>query len=88
MKEELLRIENKIDKITERISSIDGTLIAQHVSLADHIRRTELLEAQLKPVERHVVMVHGAFKLIGILALLGGILGAIVEFLTYVKDAH
>lgn len=84
--ERLGRMENKLDRIAERLSSIDGTLQAQHVSLAEHIRRTELLEDQIKPVERHVVMVQGALKLIGLMAVLGGILGAVIEFLSFVKD--
>lgn len=69
----IARIEDKIDHVVERLSSIDSTLSAQHVSLKEHIRRTDLLESQVKPIEKHVTMVHGAIKLVGLVALLAGI---------------
>lgn len=71
--DKLLRIENKIDKISDHISSIDITISKQHVSLQDHIRRTELLEEKLQPVERHVNMVNGAVKLILVISAIAGI---------------
>lgn len=80
------RMESKLDRIVDKIGSIDITLHGQHVSLTDHIRRTELLEEQLRPVEKHVAMVQGALKLIGLIALVGGILGGAAEFLMFVKD--
>lgn len=70
----LERIEVKIDDVSDRIGSIDATLAAQHVSLELHIKRTNLLEEKLAPVERHVAMLNGALKLLGILAVLGGLL--------------
>jgi hypothetical protein len=68
------RIESKIDKIVEHIGSVDVTLAKQEVSLAEHIRRTALIEDKLKPVESHVHMVNGAFKLVGLLSTVAGIL--------------
>jgi len=67
------RIEDKVDTIVDKIGSIDATLAAQHVSLKEHIRRTALLEAEIKPVKRHVDMVNGALKLLGLISLLLGI---------------
>ena len=63
------RIESKLDKVAERVTGIDVTLSAQHVSLSDHIRRTEILESELKPVKQHVAYVHGALKALGLAAL-------------------
>lgn len=84
--ERLTRIEAKVDKIVDRIGSVDGTLKEQHISLQEHMRRTEILESQIKPIERHIVMVQGAMKLIGIIAFLGTILGGLAEFLMYLRD--
>lgn len=67
-------IDNKLEKINERLGSIDSTLAAQHVSLREHIRRTELLEEDVKPIKRHVSMVQGAMALIGLLATIAGII--------------
>ena len=70
----LERMEKKIDDTLEHMSSIDVTLAMQHTSLADHIRRTELLENDLKPIKNHVAMVHGGLKLLGLIALVVGVI--------------
>ena len=63
----LERIEVKIDKLSDHLGSIDSTLSAQHVSLKDHIRRTEILEENIVPIRRHFDMVKGALALITII---------------------
>lgn len=73
----LERIEIKLDDISEHLGSIDSTLSAQHVSLRDHIRRTAILEQELRPVKKHVDMVAGGIKLLGILAALAAIIEGI-----------
>lgn len=64
------RLEDKIDIVVTRIGAVDSTLSAQHVSLTEHIRRTELLEAEVKPIKRSVAMMEGALKLLGVLAVI------------------
>lgn len=66
---------NKLDKIIERLNSIDVTLAVNTESLKDHIKRTELIEQDLKPVKKHIAMVEGALKFIA----LCGILATIIE---------
>lgn len=39
----------KTDKILERLNSIDIILAKQHVTLKEHIRRTEILEEAIRP---------------------------------------
>jgi hypothetical protein len=64
------RYEEKLDKITEQISEINITLARNTVSLEEHIKRTNILENKLEPVEKHVVMVNGVIKfLLGLAAL-------------------
>jgi archaellum component FlaC len=67
------RIEAKIDDIGEHINDTNVILAKQHESLKDHMRRTELLEEAIKPVQKHVSMVDGAMRLIGITAALAAI---------------
>lgn len=78
----LERIETKLDDTNEHLASIDVTLASQHVSLKHHIRRTELLEKELAPIKRHVDMVNGALKLLGILASILAITETIHMMLT------
>jgi hypothetical protein len=79
MEQKLNKIEEKIDALNEHLSSIDVTLAKQEVSLAEHIRRSNALEEKLKPVERHVYMVHGSLKFLGLLSLSLGIMLSILK---------
>ncbi len=73
----LERIEAKIDDQNEHLSSIDVTLMSQHASIKEHIRRTGLLENELRPIKRHVYMVQGALAFITLLATIVGIYSVI-----------
>lgn len=79
-KSKLDRVLDKLDKLDERLDSVDKTLVKQEASLSEHIRRTELLEDDLKPVKAHVAQVNGAMKFIGLLSLVLGIIAAIAQF--------
>lgn len=76
----LERVEDKVDGIAKDVSAINSTLSAQHESLKEHIRRTELLEAELKPVKRHVDMVSGAIKAITVAGAIIALIEAIRLF--------
>lgn len=69
----LIRIEDKIDRIQAHMSSIDVTLAAQHVSLDEHIKRTNLLEQEIKPIKEHVGTLRALIRLVGILSALAGL---------------
>ena len=78
----------KIDRLDSRIDNVDKTLIKQEVSLAEHIRRTELAEEAIKilkssidPINRHVHMVEGALKMIGGLSILLGIITTLLKLM-------
>ncbi len=73
------RIEDKIDTVVERLSSIDITLAKQHVSLDEHIKRTAMLENALEPIKKHVNMVQGALKFITALAAIAAIVELFVR---------
>lgn len=67
------KIEDKLDAVIQRINSIDVTLAAQHESLKDHIRRTELLEEEVKPIKAHVDGLKGVIRFFWFLGILAGI---------------
>jgi len=70
------RLVKDVDQIKRSLANVDKTLALQHVSLAEHIRRTTLLEQKLEPVEKHVEQVRGVFKFIGWLLAALGVLAA------------
>ena len=63
-KEQLDRIEAKVDKVDQRLDKVDTHMAVYNQELKDHIRRTELLEDAVKPIQEHVHKVTGALKVI------------------------
>lgn len=49
---QLGRIEDKLDKMSDRLNSVDVTLAKQHVTLEDHIYRTQLAEAAIEKLQK------------------------------------
>ena len=78
MDDHFKRLESKIDKIDDRLGSIDRTLAANTVSLVEHVRRTNILESKLEPIETHVAMIQGIVKFIAILAAVAAIAKAVL----------
>lgn len=75
----LERIELKIDDISEHIASVDTTLALQHQSLEEHMRRSDLLERKIEPLENHVALIHGLFKLLGVLGTIAAIISTALK---------
>lgn len=72
-------LEEKIDKIVDHVHSIDKTMERNTASLEEHMRRTELLEKKLEPVESHVVMVNGVLKFISLIGMIVAIIGGLYK---------
>lgn len=88
MKDEFAKLETKLDKIDDRLGSIDSTLAAQHVSLTEHIRRTQLLEEQVAPLQKRSDMALGVYKFIGLLSIIAAIAEGAVVALEYLGKRH
>lgn len=80
-----LRIEDKIDKMSEHLSSIDITLAKQHISLDDHIRRTATLEDAMLPIKENITMIKGILWFVGALGGLAAFCEACVLVLDYIS---
>lgn len=80
MEKQLNKIEAKIDKLDERLDNIDITLGKQAISLNEHMRRTELLETEIKPIKALTHQIVGAGKLMGLIALISSIVGVILKY--------
>lgn len=80
-----------IERLAESLAKITVDIAEIKRDLAHHIRRTDLAEEQLdlikadlRPVQAHVLMMGGALKLVGILALLVTLLGGILKIFNIV----
>lgn len=65
-----MTIDEKLDKVIDKLSSIEVVQAQQHVTLQEHTRRSTLLEDEVKPIKRHVAMVEGAMKLVAACSML------------------
>lgn len=82
MQDRLNRIEEKLDRIVDTQSDM-------RVSLNEHMRRTEIAETNIenisnaiKPIQEHVALITGIAK---ILPILGSIIGAIIGAWKYLQ---
>lgn len=69
----LNKIEEKLEVVVEKIHAIDKTMERNTASLEEHVKRTNLLEEKLTPVEDHVKAVNAVLKFIGALSILAGL---------------
>lgn len=73
------KIEEKVDKIDERLGDINVHLERYNGLLKEHIRRTEILEEKLTPIEHHVVVVQAVTRWM----LFGGGIGLLIALAKY-----
>lgn len=81
----LERIETKLDKVVEHISSIDITTARLTISVEEHVRRTNILEEDIAPLKARDNMRAGAVKLIGLVLGLCAAIEGIVMLLEYLR---
>lgn len=65
MKETLIRIDGKIDRLDERVGNLEVHGAAMTKDLNYHIHRTNLLEDELKPIKNKHEQLKGILKFIG-----------------------
>ena len=78
-----MSIDIKLDKIADTLTTQAVTLERLTVTVEDHVRRTNILEEDIKPIKKHVWMVNGALKLIGVVAMLAAIVEVLVIWIKH-----
>lgn len=77
----MARLREDLNKIHDRLNSIDVTMASQHVTLKEHIRRTELLETEIGPIKEHVTLVQAIIKVITVIGAAIGLAATIKALL-------
>jgi len=72
-KNDFLHLLDKLDMLDERLDSVNDTLIKQEHNLKEHMRRTELLEEQVGPLNRLKDGAYGVASVLGLIGILVGI---------------
>jgi hypothetical protein len=80
----LVKLDDRLDSMDQKLHSLDKTTVLQQVSLDEHIRRTNLIEQKLEPIEKHVNTVQtittSVAKFVSGIAVLVGIVAAVREW--------
>lgn len=80
-KELLSEMSKTLERLDTSVDNINITLGKQEVHLAEHIRRTELLEESLKPIQEHVNRVNALMLALGGLFALLGAIKTVIEII-------
>lgn len=88
LKDQLDRMETKIDKLDDRLDSAEKVAIKQEANLEAHMKRSDLLEKSqedlkeaVKPILKVYTVAWGITKIIGSIGVVVGILGGIAKLL-------
>jgi len=81
LNEKMDKIDEKIDKILDHSANVDVTLVKQQAQLDYHILRTNILEAEVKPIKDHVHIVDATIKVAGIIIGSGSIILGILKYI-------
>ena len=77
---DLEKIEQRLEKIDEKMDNIEKHLAVYNAQLRFHIRRTEILEREIKPLKIHLHKVHGILTFIGVAATIITVIVTIYNF--------
>ncbi len=75
--ETIERIEAKLDRIMDDVSSIKATVAGQAVE----IKRIDKMEKQMPVVLKHIAMVQGAAKILGAIGIFLGVVAGFIQAL-------
>jgi len=75
------RIEDKLENIDGRLDKIDIHLAVYNEQLKEHIRRTNILETKVEPIERHVIALQGLAKALGLASVALGVALSLLKLL-------
>lgn len=84
-KQQLDRIEHKVDGVADRTGAVEAVLIKHGIILDEHIKRTELLEEHIAPVQAALSEFKGVVRMIKVLAVMAGAAESVIAVLKYLN---
>lgn len=75
----------RLEKITNEINKISITLTAQHITLKEHMRRTDLLEKAVNIMEKRELKRSAVVKITGFLVGVLAAAATIAELFGFIK---
>jgi hypothetical protein len=72
---------DKLDHIVEKVASIDVTLKFQAKQLEEHIKRTQMLETRIIPIEDHVKFIQRIARILAWALAIPGTFSVILKLI-------
>ena len=79
-------LHTRLDHLDKKQDEMNETLVRNTVSLELHIKRCDLLEAKIVPIEKHVDLINASLKAIGGLAVLISVVTGIAKIIQMVRS--
>jgi hypothetical protein len=86
--ERIIRIEDKLDRVIGEMSNIKVMLAADGEARKNLDDRVKHIEADLAPVKRHVTLIQGGMKFVGIVGVLLGGLHTVLGIIASLFKPH
>lgn len=81
----MAQLEDKIDKIQEDVGEMKTHMAVYNEQLKIHIKRSDLLEKRMQPVEDHVAAVNWSLRSVVWLSAVATIATLVIEALAFIK---
>lgn len=85
------KLDAKLDRLDQRLDDMGLVQVGQASDLKNHIWRTELLEESVailreesEPIKKHVQMLHGVMKFVGVVATLVGLGAGVIKIFEFI----
>jgi hypothetical protein len=83
------KVEHGYRDMDNRLDNIEKVMIVQERNLKEHMRRSDNLEVlvqniekkELRPLRRHVTLMEGALKFMGVLGVFVSVVGGIAKII-------
>lgn len=72
-KDEFLYLSDKMDMLDDRLDGVETVLKLQEQNLSAHMRRTELLEQQVSPLNKFMYAAYGIIAFLVFVASITGV---------------
>ena len=79
--EKIDKIDEKIDKILDHSANVDVTLGKQEEQIRYHIKRTDLVEEEVREIKAHINIVNAIAKVTGIAVGSSGLIFGALKYL-------
>ncbi len=90
LEDTVLKLDEKLDLVTEKLISIDKTLERNTDNLEEHMKRSDALESmiqnqevkfhsELEPIKKHINMLKGGLKLFALISAFAALILTIIN---------